>query len=306
MKADVEPPACPKRGARLRRVLGLGPAGAAVPLIWVLPAVAFMAIFFVAPLVDNVARSLSLAGGFSGAPTSALAAYAKLLGDPYYLEVLVTTLVFSLVVTAISLVAGYPVAYFLVRKSGRYYSLIVFLLVAPLLTSIIMRTFGWRVLLARRGFVNSILMDLGIIDVPINFLSGPGVAVAGLVHVLVPFMVLAIASSLQGIDRQLEESAQILGASRMRTFFHITLPLTLDGIGTGFILVFMLANGSFVTLLLLGGGSIQTLPLLIYQQFTITRDFNLAGAMSNVLLISALICLVLQLRILKRRGVKGK
>jgi putative spermidine/putrescine transport system permease protein len=84
------------------------------------------------------------------------------------------------------------------------------------------------------------------------------------------------------------------------------VPLTLDGVGTGFILVFMLANGSFVTLLLLGGGTIQTLPLLIYQQFNTTRDFAMAGAMSNVLLLAAVICLAIQARILRRKGVKGQ
>jgi putative spermidine/putrescine transport system permease protein len=215
-------------------------------------------------------------------------------------------LAFSLAVTLASLLAGYPIAYFMVRHVPRWSGLIIFLLVAPLLTSIIMRTFGWRVLLARRGFINTLLMDLGIIEAPLNLLNGPVVALIGTVHVLVAFMVLAIASSLQGVDRRLEESAMILGAGRISTFLRITLPLTIEGIGTGFILVFMLANGSFVTLLLLGGGSVQTLPLLIYQQFNTTRDFALAAAMSNVLLATAIACLILQIRLLRRKGVKTR
>ena len=173
----------------------------------------------------------------------------------------------------------------------------------PLLTSIIMRTFGWQVLFARRGLVNQWLVtDLGLLDAPLRLLNTPGLAIAALVHVLVPFAVLSIASVLQGIDRRLEEGALMLGASRFRTFWEVTLPLTMDGIGTGAILVFMIANGSFVTLVLLGGG-FQTLPLLIYQQFNTTRDFALASTMSTILLVIALACLWLQLRLVRRQGV---
>jgi putative spermidine/putrescine transport system permease protein len=143
-----------------------------------------------------------------------------------------------------------------------------------------------------------------LISSPIDFLRWPGVAVMALIHVLVPFMVLAIAASLQGVDRRLEESARLLGAGQLSTFLRITLPLTVDGVATGFILVFMLANGSFVTLLLLGGGW-QTLPLLIFQQFSVTRDFSLASAMSMVLLAAAAACMFVQLRLIRRQGVRS-
>jgi putative spermidine/putrescine transport system permease protein len=235
-----------------------------------------------------------------------LAAYRKLLGDPFYLGVIVDTIWLSVIVTIVSLLVGYPVAYFLVRHSGRWSGLIIFLLIAPLLTSIIMRTYGWRVLFARRGLLNNLLVDqLGWLERPLQLVNTPEAAVIGLVHVLVPFMVLAIASVLQGIDIRLEESARILGASRWQTFWRVTLPLSLDGIGTGAIVVFMVANGSFVTLLLLGGNSMLTLPLLIYQQFNTTRDFGLASAMGNLLLVTAVACLYLQLRLIRRRGVKS-
>ncbi|MBN8957301.1 MAG: ABC transporter permease [Rhizobiales bacterium] len=266
----------------------------------VAPALIFLFIFFVLPLVDNGQRSFVV-----GDNHWSLANYNKLFFDRYYLGVLGQTIGLSVVVSAICLVLGYPLAYYLVRYAGRWRSLIIFLLVAPLLTSIIMRTFGWRVIFARRGMLNNFLIETGLIDAPIHFLNGPISVIVGLVHVLVPFMVLSIASVLQGINPRLEESAQILGAGRTRTFLLVTLPLSLDGIGTGTILVFMLTCGSFVTLLLLGGGSIHTLPLLIYQQFNTTRDLSLASAMSNVMLVIALICLYIQLRFIRRKGVKG-
>ncbi|WP_018897714.1 ABC transporter permease [Rhizobium sp. 2MFCol3.1] len=268
-----------------------------MPHLMALPAVLFLVVFFVLPLIDNGMRSIVADDG-----SFTLSRYVSLLTDGFYLGIIGQTVLLSAGVTVISILIGYPVAYFLVRKAGRYAGLIIFLLIAPLLTSIIMRTFGWQVLFARRGLVNNLLVDqLGILSAPLRLTNSPEIAIAALVHVLVPFMVLSIATVLQGIDTRLEESAKILGANRLRTFFEVTLPLSLDGIGTGAILVFMIANGSFVTLVLLGGG-LQTLPLMIYQQFNTTRDFGMASAMSTILLVIAVLCLFLQLRLVRRKG----
>ncbi|MCK6449293.1 MAG: ABC transporter permease [Alphaproteobacteria bacterium] len=299
MTATVAAPAASAPARRRKAHSG------ALSIWWVLPAVLFLIVFYVFPIVQNGYRGFY--PEFAGAGLEFnLRAYAKLLGDSFYLGVIVDTFWLSALVTLICLVLGYPVAYFLVRYSGRWSGVIIFLLIAPLLTSIIMRTYGWRVLLARRGLINNPLLDqLGLIDAPLRLVNTQGSAVVGLVHVLVPFMVLAVASVLQGIDTRLEESARILGANRWQTFLRVTLPLSLDGIGTGAIMVFMIANGSFVTLLLIGGDSFRTLPLLIYQQFNTTRDFGFAAAMGNLLLLSAVGCLYLQLRLIRRRGVKG-
>tara|TARA_R110002020_G_scaffold27552_7_gene88826 strand:- start:3845 stop:4699 length:855 start_codon:yes stop_codon:yes gene_type:complete len=263
----------------------------------VVPAVLFLVGFFVLPLIDNGMRSFVADDG-----SFTIARYVQLLTDRFYLGVILETVVLSTSVTIICALIGYPVAYFLVRKAGRWSGVTVFLLIAPLLTSIIMRTFGWQVLFARRGLVNTFLVqDLGLLEQPLRLLNTPGIAIAALVHVLVPFMVLSIATVLQGIDQRLEEGALILGAGPWRTFREVTLPLSVDGIGTGAILVFMIANGSFVTLVLLGGG-FQTLPLFIYQQFNTTRDFGMASTMSTILLLIAVACLYLQLRLVRRRG----
>ena len=270
---------------------------------WILVTGVFLVVFFITPIVNNVLNTDSLAT--LAEQRSAGFYYAKLFTDPYYLNIVWVTVLLSVGVTLICVVIGYPVALFLVRHSGKWSGLVIFLLIAPLLTSIIMRTFGWRVIFARRGMLNDFLLSVDFIERPISFLNGPGSVVVGLVHVLVPFMVLSIASVLRSIDPHLEESARILGANRVMTFLKVTFPLSLDGIGTGFIIVFLLANGSFVTLLLLGGGELKTLPLLIYQQFTISRDFQFAAAMSNVLLAIAVGCLYLQLRLIKRKGVRG-
>ncbi|MCQ4160322.1 ABC transporter permease [Roseomonas sp. GC11] len=260
------------------------------------PALLFLAGFFVLPMLDIVGRSITAADG-----SLTLARYALLFGDAFYLRAMAETLALSAGVTLLCVLAGYPVAYYLVRHAGRWRGVILFTLVAPLLTSIIMRTFGWQVLFARRGPVNLLLEGLGLVEAPIRFTGSLGIAIAALVHVLLPFMVLSITPVLQSIDRRLEEAAAILGAGRFRAFLEVTLPLSWEGILTGCILVFMVANGSFVTLLLLGGG-LQTLPLLIYQQFNTTRDFGMVSAMSTVLLLLALACLALQLRLVRKGG----
>jgi putative spermidine/putrescine transport system permease protein len=267
----------------------------APPWLLVAPALCFLVAFFVLPLSDNAVRSISGPAGLSAA------AYLRFFGDPYYWSVLFQTVALSAAATVLCLLIGYPVGLFLVRHSGAWSGLVMFCLVAPLLTSIVMRTFGWRALLARQGVVNMALMNLGVIERPLDMASGIGTVLAALVHVLVPFMVLSIAGALQGIDPRLEESARILGAGKIATFFRITFPLSLDGVATGCILVFMVANGTFVTLLLLGGGNIQTIPLLIYQHMNSTRDFALVSVMSNVLLFTAIICLFIQFRFIQRQ-----
>jgi putative spermidine/putrescine transport system permease protein len=267
---------------------------------WASPALLFLAVFFILPLAANVIRSVS---GPQVAAAGLLFYYEKLLTDAYYAGVLFETFKIAIVTTLVSLLIGYPVSYFMVRYAGRWNALIVFCLIAPLLTSIIMRTFGWNVLFARRGLLNILLVQSGAIERPLDILNQPIMVYIGLVHVLAPFMVLSITSVLQGVDVRLEESARILGAGKLSTFIRITLPLSLDGIATGCILVFVLTNGSFLTMLLLGGGKVTTLSLLIYQQFNLTQDVGFAAAMGNVLLVFALICLALQARFVRREGL---
>lgn len=264
----------------------------------VLPALIFLiAIFFLA-LIDNGVRSLS---PLSGAAWYSY--YLQLITDPFYLEALFQTVALAFVTTVVCFIIGYPIAFYLVRHASTGRTIIIFLLITPLLTSIIMRTFGWRAIFARRGLLNETLQYIGFIEKPIDILNSSASALVGMVHVLVPFMVLSIAAVLEKIDPRIEEAAKVLGSSRLQTFIRITFPLSLDGVASGAILVFMLAIGSFVTLLFLGGGSLQTFPLLIYQQFNTTRDFGMAAAMSNMLMVLAAMLMFIQLRLIRRSGV---
>lgn len=265
---------------------------------WLLPATVFLLLFFVSPLIHNVWRSATE----QGAASAPAFYYEKLFSDSYYRGVLWTTLRVSLIVTVIALLFSYPVAFFLVRYAGRYQGLVVSCLIAPLLTSVIMRTLGIQLVLARHGAFNGTIGRwLHLPPLPQDLLNGPFAVYLGITHVLIPFMVLSIAPVLQRVSPSVEESATVLGAGRWRTFWHITLPLSLEGVYTGCILVFVLANGSFITQLLLGRGSIVTMPVLVYQQFNVTRDTAFASAMGNVLLLLSVACLGLQSALARSR-----
>ena len=266
---------------------------------WLLPVLAFLLVFFVGPLLYNILISGS---AIAGAQHGGWYYYHKLFTDPYYLDTLIETLKLSLVVTLGCLVFGYPASYYMVRHAGRWNGAIVFLLIAPILTSVIMRTFGWQILLGRHGPISALLVVLGLSARPIDLANMPFSVYLSLVHVMLPFMILSITAVLKGVDQRCEEAARVLGAGRWQTFFLITFPLSMEGVASGCVLVFVVTNGSFLANLLLGGGTVDTLPLQIYQQFNLTHDIAFASAMGNVLLAAALVCLVVQIRLLRRKG----
>jgi putative spermidine/putrescine transport system permease protein len=196
--------------------------------------------------------------------------------------VIAQTLGLGVVVTAICAVLGYPLALAIARLEGAKKALLIFAVVVPLLINVVVRSFGWMVILSRAGALNWILRTLGLPTVDVMY-TWTGVTIA-LVHVLLPFMVLAIASTLEILDPRLEEAALVLGASRPRVFLHVTLPLSLEGLITGSILCFTLTIGSFVTVMLLGKTSTMIMPLLIYQQLTVASNWPFAAAMGMTLL----------------------
>lgn len=257
-------------------------------LLLSLPAFLFLAVFLVGPLAVNIGESIRAPDGSLG-----FYQYVRALGDTYYLEVLRNTVVLSISVTAISLVIGYPLALAIAQSKGLLKSLLIFLVVTPLLINVVVRTFGWMVILGRSGFLNYALRSLGLDTINLSG-SWTGITIA-MVHVLMPFMVLSIASALEGIDGMLEEAAMTLGASPARTFKHIVLPLSMEGVITGTLLVFALCMGSFVTMMLMGSNATLVLPLLVYQQLNLASDWPFAAALGTILVAVVLAATVLQL-----------
>ena len=258
------------------------------------PLLVFLLIFFVGPLLLVLGESLHLSEmrvDFS--------AYVKIFTDAYYLRVIADTIVLGAGVTVICAIVGYPLAYAIARSSGLRKSLLIFAIVIPLLVNVVVRSFGWMVLLSGKGAVNWVLTSLGIPPISLMY-QWSGVVIA-LVHVLLPFMVLSLASTLETLDPRLEEAAAVLGATRAKIFRRIILPLSYEGLFTGSILVFTLCVGSFVTVMLLGSTSTMVLPLLIYQQLNIVSDWPFAAAMGMTLLTIIMSMLWLQSRGSRRR-----
>lgn len=259
---------------------------------------AFMAAFFLVPFfVVVIASFQDKAGDWS------LANYARILGDSYYPNVLYVTFKLSLLATLISFVIGYPIAYYIVNVvRGRAARRLCYILVImPLFTSNIVRSFGWMILLGRQGLVNTTLMALGLTERPVPILFTELSIIIGLTYILVPFMVLTVAGVLQTIDKSLVEAALDLGASRFVTFVKVTFPLSLPGVVAGSLIVFTLAVSAYVVPSIMSGGRTVVMAMSIFEQYGSLFDFNFGAALAVGLLVVTLILIALSLFFIERQ-----
>jgi putative spermidine/putrescine transport system permease protein len=250
----------------------------------VVPALLLVGIFLVLPYLNIVLMSLRPPA--VGAPYGAgftLGNYAKALTDPYLLGVLADTLLLGLTVTPICLLLGYPVAYHLARTRSRWSSVLYVLVLSPLLVGVVVRSFGWLILLSGNGVINRLLIELGLVDRGLQLMNNRlGVTIA-LVHVFLPFMVLPLVGVIQSIDPSLESAARSLGASRLKVFRRIVLPLSWPGIQAGTILVFVLALSAYVTPVMLGGAQVKTMSVLVVQNLIDNFQWPAGAAQALVL-----------------------
>lgn len=268
--------------------------------LWILlPAIAVFAVIFVAPLADLILLSFhSMSGPAQVGTAYTLANYRAFVTDPFYLEVLLRTFWLGLVVAASCLVIGYPVAYYLARTASRWRGMALFLVISPLLVSAIVRNIGWFPLLSQSGLVNWALGKLGLIGAPLPLINNfTGVAI-GLVHALLPFMILTLMTVIQRVEGDLEEAAANLGAGPLEVFWRVLLPLSLPGIVAGSLLVFTMAISAYTTPAILGGNRVLVMATYIAQQFRTVLDYPAGGTAAALLLVFAalLTLLALQLR----------
>ena len=220
-------------------------------------------------------------------------AYVRFFTDSFYYACTLDTLSLAFVVTTVTLLIGFPVAYTIPKlKSDLAKRLVILTIFTPMWVSVVVRTYGWMILLSRQGVVNYVLTQLGLIQEPLRLIFNfTGVTIA-LVHIYLPFMVFPILSVLVQMNPTLKEAASDLGAGWFRTFLHVTLPLVLPGLAAGTQLVFTLCLGSFVTPALLGGGRVQVLPGLIYRETTAV-NWPMSSVASMLLLALALVVVLL-------------
>lgn len=259
---------------------------------WLLaPALVLFLGVFIIPLGGVFYESL-------GRSEFSLAYYLEVFHDAVLVEVLIRTLLLSLAVTAICLVLGYPMALLMLRSRGWLQRVIGLLIVLPLWTSILVRTYAWMVILGRKGLVNETLTSLGLIDAPLSLLYNRFSVYVGMVHIMLPFMVLPLFAVMRRIDMNLVAAAWSMGASRTRAFLVVFLPLSLPGILAGSLLVFILSIGFFVTPALLGGLGDTTFVMLIERQVNRLFNWPLASAMAVTLLVATLVLVILYNRVL--------
>jgi putative spermidine/putrescine transport system permease protein len=267
---------------------------------FILPSGLLFILFFFLP-IGLMAMMSFLTGNPVVAPnvTFTTRHYARMIGDPYYLEVIWTTIRIGLLTTLIALAIGYPLAHWMARiKSRAGHALLLMAVLAPMLTGIVVRTFAWMTLLSDKGVINQTLISFGLITQPLKLMYNETGIVIGLVHIYVPFMVLTLTGVIGRIDERLEQAAENLGASPLRAFLEVTLPLSLPGVLAGSLLVFALSISAYVTPILLGGFQVMTLPILIYQQISANFNVSFAAALGMVLLIVSLALVVAYNRVL--------
>lgn len=269
------------------------------------PPIATVLLFFTGPLVYLFWVSLH-AGSQSElyGPAVTIQNYTAILGDSFYLAIIRRTLGVAAVILAISLLIGYPAAYFVALQPPHRRMPIMLLLLFPLMVSNVVRAYGWVAILGRRGVINTTLRDLGVIDVPLDLLYTTQAVVVGLMTILLPYMVISIANTLVALDRRYQEAAQALGAGPVRTFVHVTLPLSTPGVASGMLLVFLLTLSAYVTIALLGGPRSKLLVSMVYDSVT-AFQWPHAAALAFVLLGLALAVTALILVLLRPRRVQG-
>jgi putative spermidine/putrescine transport system permease protein len=230
--------------------------------------------------------------------------YARFFSEPYFLNVLGTTVQVALICTVIALVLAFPVAYFLARTQSRHKSLLIILAVFPLLVGNVVRAAGWMALLGNQGFVNTLLLWTGAVSAPVKILYTPVAVVIGIVAVVLPYMILTLQSVLEGIDRSVEEAALNLGARPFTVFRRIILPLSLPGVLAGTVLVGILCMNAYATPVLLGGPQFKMMAPALYDQMIRANNWPFGAALAFVLMV-ATICLTIGSTLaLKRRTAK--
>ena len=261
-----------------------------------LPLAALFVAFFVAPLAVLGALSLSAEPGLA---SFTFRHYVRFFTDRFHTSILLDTLWLGVLATGTCFVFGFPIAWICARSSARWQSVLVFLVVLPILTSVVVRTFSWIVILGRHGVLNQIALGLGMVDEPMRLLFTELGVVIVLAQVQMPLMVLPILTVLSRIDPNLLDASTALGAGAWRTLWRVTLPLAMPGILAGTILTYAACVTAFVTQTLIGGARLIYMPLHIYSQAVGANDWPFAAAIS-VIFMFAVLAVVWALNLLGR------
>lgn len=280
----------------------MNPRRSGTPYLLSAPALALFFAVLIVPLVMTFMLSFYRFGFYTGIePALSFANYQDVLTDGYFHEIFARTFGIALATTVIAALIGTPEAHILHRMKSRWRSLLLLVIIGPLLISVVVRTLGWAILIGNRGVINQMLIELGLVDAPIRLMyTSTGIVIA-LVHVLVPFMVLAVWAALQRQDPATERAAASLGASQTRIFFRVVIPQAMPGILSGSLIVFSLAASAFATPAILGGRRVKVVSTTVYDEFLNTLNWPLGAAIAMLLLVAVLLVLLSYNRFVERR-----
>lgn len=265
------------------------------------PIALWMLIFVAIPLLYIIFISFmqrGVDGGIVYTPT--IENYVR-MKNPIYFKVFFDSLVIAFITTALTLILGYPFAYFASKIPRKFSVLVLIIIIVPFWTNSLIRTYGWIILLRTEGIINHFLILSGIIKEPLKMLYSYGAVLVGMVYTMFPFMVLPLYNSIEKLDRSYIEGAKDLGASRLKAFSTVTIPLTMSGIMAGCILVFIPSVGLFFIPDLMGGSQIMLIGNLIRNQFLQSRDWPFGAALSIVMIVISLILIGLYIKIVGKK-----
>lgn len=260
------------------------PARSNRSLLLVLPGVGWLTALMVVPCLLVFVYAFFERGVYGGIDYNFTLENFHRAGESVYLSIFLTSAKIAGLATLVALLIGYPAAYAIARAPAHRQTRYLILVMLPFWSNYLIRTYAWIVLLNREGLINRGLESVGAIDEPLNILYNQFSIITGLVYNYLPFVILAIYSSIQQLQREMLEASEDLGAPAWRTFFRVTLPLTMPGVAAGAVFVFVLSIGNFITPDLLGGGRIQMVGNLIYDQFLTARDWPFGAALSMILI----------------------
>lgn len=223
--------------------------------------------------------------------------YARIFESALYRRTFVVTFQISISVTVICVLLGYPLCYWLTKVSDRTSAILMIFVLVPFWTSVLVRTYAWLVLLQRNGIINSTLMSLDVIREPLQLAHNLTGSIIGMVHIMLPFLILPLYATMRGIDSNLVRAAVGLGSSPRKAFWDVFFPMSLPGLFAGIVLVFILSLGFYVTPALLGGGRVQMLAQRIESTITIYSNWGASSALGVILLLMALVMIWLINRI---------
>lgn len=261
----------------------------------VIPALAIIGILMVIPILWLLSLSLVDADG-----ALSLENYEMFFSQPVYVRMFLTTFWIAFVVTAFCIVLGYPVAYLMSILPAPWAGLLLLAVLVPFWTSGLVRTFAWLIILQRNGIVNNTLIWLGMIDRPLQLVHNMTGVIIGMVHVMMPFLILPLYASMKAIDGNLMRAAANIGSSPTHAFFRVFLPLSMPGLIAGTIMIFVMSLGFYITPALLGGGRVRMIAQRIEESVALYPTWGPAAALAVLLLIMTAICLGISLYLVRR------